>query len=32
MTHCDEISEIFNMNWKNWDISFDKFIGQAQKS
>ena len=24
-SHCDEISEIFNNNWKNWNISFDKF-------
>ena len=23
--HCDEISEIFNINWKNWNISFNKF-------
>ena len=24
-SHCDEISEIFINNWKNWNISFDKF-------
>ena len=24
--HCDEISEIFSINWKNWNISYDKFI------
>ena len=30
--HCDEISEIFNMNWKNWDISFDKFIRTSSKN
>ena len=24
-SHCDEITEIFNVNWKNWNISFDKF-------
>ena len=23
--HCDEISEVFNNSWKNWNISFDKF-------
>ena len=31
-THCDEISEIFNLNWKNWDISFDKFIRTSSKN
>ena len=30
--HCDKISEIFNINWKNWDISFDKFIRTSSKS
>ncbi len=24
--HCDEISNVFIENWKNWDISHDKFI------
>ena len=30
--HCDEISEIFNINWKKWDISFDKFIRTSSKN
>ena len=29
--HCDEISKIFNINWKNWDISFDKFVRTSTK-
>ena len=24
--HCDEITNIFYSNWKNWNITFDKFI------
>ncbi len=24
--HCDEISDIFQKNWLDWNISFDKFI------
>jgi len=24
--HCDSISNLFLKNWKEWDISFDKFI------
>ncbi len=24
--HCDEISRIFYDSWKDWDITFDKFI------
>ncbi len=31
MAHCDEISEIFKVNWKNWNISFDKFIRTSSK-
>ena len=30
--HCDGISEIFKTNWKNWDISFDKFIRTSSKN
>ena len=30
-SHCDEISEIFNNNWKHWNISFDKFIRTSSK-
>jgi len=30
-THCDEIAAIFNINWKNWSISFDKFIRTSSK-
>ena len=30
--HCDEISEIFNNNWKKWNISFDKFIRTSSKN
>tara|TARA_S200000501_G_scaffold318592_1_gene312464 strand:- start:939 stop:2474 length:1536 start_codon:yes stop_codon:yes gene_type:complete len=25
-THCDEISNIFIQNWKDWDITYNKFI------
>ena len=25
-THCDEISNIFKNNWKDWDITFNKFV------
>ncbi len=32
MSHCDKISEIFNINWNNWDISFDKFIRTSSKN
>ena len=31
-SHCDEISEIFNINWKNWNISFDQFIRTSSKN
>ena len=24
--HCDQISKIFNDNWDDWDITYDKFI------
>ena len=24
--HCDQIANIFMENWKDWDITFDKFI------
>ena len=24
--HCDQIAEIFIENWKDWDITFDKFV------
>ena len=30
--HCDEISEIFNVNWKKWDITFDRFIRTSSKN
>ena len=30
--HCDEISEIFKINWKDWEISFDKFIRTSSKN
>ena len=29
--HCDEVSEIFNKVWKDWDITFDKFIRTTSK-
>ena len=29
--HCDEISNIFKNNWKEWNISFDKFIRTSSK-
>ncbi len=25
-THCNNITNIFNDNWKDWDITYDKFI------
>jgi len=25
-THCDEVSNLFIQNWKDWDITYDKFI------
>ena len=31
-SHCDEISEVFNNNWKVWNISFDKFIRTSSKN
>ena len=31
-SHCDEISEVFSINWKNWNISFDKFIRTSSKN
>ena len=31
-SHCDEISEVFNNNWKDWNISFDKFIRTSSKN
>ena len=31
-SHCDDISEVFNNNWKNWNISFDKFIRTSSKN
>ncbi len=30
-THCDEISDIFIQNWKDWDISYDKFVRTSSK-
>ena len=24
--HCDEISDIFKQNWKDWDITHNKFV------
>ena len=29
--HCDQISQIFINNWKNWDITYDKFIRTSSK-
>jgi len=29
--HCDNISDIFKKNWKDWDISFDKFVRTSSK-
>jgi len=31
-SHCDEISEVFNNNWNDWNISFDKFIRTSSKN
>ena len=31
-SHCDQISGIFHINWKNWDISYDKFIRTSSKN
>ena len=25
-SHCDEISDIFMQNWKDWDITHNKFV------
>ena len=30
-SHCDEISSIFIKNWKDWDISYNKFIRTSSK-
>ena len=30
-THCDEISNIFIQNWKDWDITYDKFVRTSSK-
>ena len=30
-THCDKISNIFIDNWKDWDITYDKFIRTSSK-
>ncbi len=30
-THCDEISNIFLKNWKDWDISYNKFVRTSSK-
>ena len=29
--HCDNIANIFANNWKEWDITFDKFIRTSSK-
>jgi len=29
--HCDKISNIFMKNWKDWDITYDKFIRTSSK-
>ena len=29
--HCDDISNIFKHNWKDWDISYNKFIRTSSK-
>ncbi len=29
--HCNEISNIFLDNWKDWDITFDKFIRTSSR-
>ncbi len=31
-THCDEISNIFIQNWKDWDISHNKFVRTSSKN
>ena len=31
-SYCDKISKIFNINWENWNISFDKFIRTSSKN
>ena len=30
-THCDEISNIFIQNWKDWEITHNKFIRTSSK-
>ena len=30
-SHCDEISNIFIQNWKDWDITHDKFVRTSSK-
>ncbi len=30
-THCDEISNIFMQNWKDWDITHNKFVRTSSK-
>ena len=30
-THCDEISNIFIQNWKDWDITYNKFVRTSSK-
>ena len=29
--HCDQISNIFSENWRDWDITYDKFIRTSSK-
>ena len=29
--HCDEISDIFKQNWKDWDITHNKFVRTSSK-
>ena len=31
-THCDEISNIFIQNWKDWDITYNKFVRTSSKN
>ncbi len=29
--HCDEVSNIFIQNWKDWDITYNKFVRTSSK-
>ncbi len=30
--HCDEISNIFIQNWRDWDITYNKFVRTSSKN